>query len=233
MESVEELSVREGYALWASSYDDDGNPLIALEGPTVEALFESLQGKQALDLGCGTGRHTLALAKAKAHVTALDQSPEMLAKAKVKLGHHSVSWVQHALPTPLPFRDDSFDIVVLGLVTEHIADLDHLFQEIARTLKTSGRVIITSLHPDRTAEGQRPRFIDRETGRRRPILGYHRTTEDYFRAGSSAGLVLEQEQTLIVPPSLGDQYPRAVPYIGQALGWLSSWSKPSSSTRVL
>ena len=33
MESHEELPVREGYAAWAACYDDDGNPLIALEGP--------------------------------------------------------------------------------------------------------------------------------------------------------------------------------------------------------
>ncbi len=225
MESTKELSVREGYALWAASYDNDGNPLVALEGPAVEARFGNLKGKQALDLGCGTGRYTLALARAQAHVTAVDQSPEMVAKAKIKLDHHQVTWVLHALPHPLPFPDHTFDFVMLGLVAEHIEDLDSVCIQIARVLKPGGRTIISSLHPDRTAEGQRARFIDRETGQRRPIQGYHRTVEDYLRSGSHAGLFLEEEQTLIVPPALGDLYPRAIPYIGQALGWVGCWKK--------
>src|SRR5581483_11328891 len=60
-ESPEELPVQAGYAAWASCYDDDGNPLIALEEPAVRAWFGPLHGKRALDLGCGTGRHTAAL----------------------------------------------------------------------------------------------------------------------------------------------------------------------------
>src|SRR4051794_28393841 len=61
-ESAEELSARDGYAAWAACYEEDGNPLMPLEGPAVAKLFGSVQGKRALDLGCGTGRHTLALA---------------------------------------------------------------------------------------------------------------------------------------------------------------------------
>ncbi len=55
------LPVREGYAAWASCYDDDGNPLIPLEEPEVQRWFGPLTGRRALDLGCGTGRHTRAL----------------------------------------------------------------------------------------------------------------------------------------------------------------------------
>ncbi|WP_422927395.1 class I SAM-dependent methyltransferase [Singulisphaera sp. PoT] len=225
-ESIDYLSALEGYALWASSYDDDGNPLIAIEGPAVADLFGPIAGKAVLDLGCGTGRHTLALAEAGADVTAADQSPEMLEKARQKLASHPVTWVRHALPAPLPFADGSFELVVLGLVTEHIADLDGLYLELARILRPGGRTIISSLHPDRTAEGHRARFIDKETGERRPILGYHRTVEDYNIAGDKAGLELEGERTLIVTPDVGDRFPRAVPYIGQALGWVGVWSKP-------
>ena len=64
MESSEELPVREGYAAWSPYYDDDGNPLIALEGPAMQGWFGPVEGRRALDLGCGTGRHTLALVEA-------------------------------------------------------------------------------------------------------------------------------------------------------------------------
>src|SRR5262249_9458503 len=121
MELPRELSVREGYAAWAACYDDDGNPLVALEGPVVRAWMEPARGLRARDLGCGTGRHTLALSEAGARVVALDQSPEMLARARRKLRGHNVAWVRHALPAGLPFAAGTFDLAVLGLVAEHVA----------------------------------------------------------------------------------------------------------------
>jgi SAM-dependent methyltransferase len=60
-ESTDELPVQADYAAWASCYDDEGNPLTALEGPAVRAWFGPLEGRRALDLGCGTGRYSFAL----------------------------------------------------------------------------------------------------------------------------------------------------------------------------
>src|SRR5215208_4343294 len=154
IEAPDELPVQAGYALWASSYDDDGNPLIALEGPAVRRWLGPLAGRRALDLGCGTGRHTLALLEAGARVWALDLTPEMMARARRKLDGRPVGWVRHALPRPLPFRASTFDVVVLGLVAEHVADLPRLLAEVARVLKSGGRCLLSALHPDRTAEGQ-------------------------------------------------------------------------------
>src|SRR5579883_487820 len=155
MESPEELSVLDGYAAWASCYDDDGNPLIALEGPAVQACFGPIDGARALDIGCGTGRHTLALVEAGASVTALDFTPEMLARAQAKLKGHPVTWLRHALPDPLPFPEGVFEVAVLGLVAEHVAELEAVLAEVARVLKPGGRCVLSALHPDRTSEGQR------------------------------------------------------------------------------
>ncbi len=226
MELPEELSPREGYAAWAACYDDDGNPLTALEGPAVRAWFGPLAGRRALDLGCGTGRHTRALVEAGATVAALDPSPEMMARARAKLRDRAVVWARHALPGPLPFRAGTFDLVVLGLVAEHVADLAGALGEVARVLVPGGRCIVSALHPDRTAEGQRARFIDPETGRRRPITTYHRTAAQYHEAAAVAGLVVESERSLIVPPELARIVPRAAPYIGRPLGWVACWGRP-------
>ena len=78
--------VRQGYDRWAEVYDHDANPLPALEGPIVQAMLGDVRGQQALDLGCGTGRHALWLAAAGATVTAVDFSPGMLAEAQRKPG---------------------------------------------------------------------------------------------------------------------------------------------------
>jgi malonyl-CoA O-methyltransferase len=225
IEAPEELSVLDGYSAWASFYDDDGNPLTALEGPAVARWLGPLEGRRALDLGCGTGRHTVALAAAGAQVAALDMTPEMLARARAKLPGEAVGWVRHVLPRPLPFREAAFDVVVLGLVAEHVADLARLLGEGRRVLAPSGRLILSALHPERTAEGQRARFIDPQTGRRRPIQTFHRTSADYLEAAAAAGLHLEAARSLVVPAALAERLPRARPYVGRPLGWVACWTR--------
>jgi SAM-dependent methyltransferase len=226
LEHPDELTPRAGYAAWASCYDDDGNPLMAMEGPAVAEWLGRLNGLRALDLGCGTGRHTLMLANAGARTAALDQSPEMLARARAKLGARNVLFARHRLPESLPFRNAAFDFVILGLVAEHVADLASLMAEAARVLTPGGRCILSALHPDQTGRGMRARFIDPATGLRRPIVTYHRTTAEYLAAAEAAGLRDPEERTLVVPPELAERLPRAERYIGQPLGWVARWARP-------
>jgi len=223
MISDDELPVQAGYSLWAPCYDDDGNPLTALEGPAMSSRFGDLAGRRALDLGCGTGRHTRGLLRAGAEVVAADLTPAMLGRARANLAGEAVGWVRIALPGPLPFADATFAIAVLGLVAEHVADLDATMAEVARVLDRGGRCLLSALHPDRTAEGQTARFIDPGTGVRRPIRTVHRGVADYLGSAARAGLALVDHRTLVVPPGLADELPRARPYVGRALGWVACW----------
>jgi malonyl-CoA O-methyltransferase len=149
----------------------------------------------------------------------------MMALARQKLQGYSVEWVIHALPAPLPFPDEAFALVVAGLVVEHVADLPALLKEVVRVLRPKGRLVLSALHPDRTAAGQRARFIDPETGLRRPITTYHRSVADYLGAATAAGLRLMSEQTLVVTDEVAAALPRAGRYLGLPLGWVASWDK--------
>lgn len=220
----DELPVQAGYAAWAPWYDTDGNPLTALEEPVMLDWFGELNGADALDLGCGTGRLTVPLVRKGARVTALDFTPEMMAEARRKLHNVDVRWVEHALPEPLPFQARSFDLIVMGLVAEHIADLDALLAEVARVLKPGGRCLLSALHPDRTAEGQRARYIDPDTGERRHIATVHRTISDYHASARNAGLALIEDRTLHVTEDLASRLPRARRYLHQPLGWAAQWA---------
>src|SRR5918995_4963660 len=124
-------SVRSGYDRWAAVYDRDGNPLQGLEGPVVRAAVGDVRGLSVLDLGCGTGRHALWLASAGASVTALDFSEGMLAEARRKPGAEAIRFVVHDLHEPLPLGAE-FDLVVSGLVLEHLRELDGFFAEVRR-----------------------------------------------------------------------------------------------------
>jgi malonyl-CoA O-methyltransferase len=226
-EAAAELPPREGYDAWAACYDDDGNPLIALEGPAMGALYGPVAGQPVLDVGCGTGRHTLALAREGAQVTALDQSPPMLALARAKVQGYPVTWLMHALPAPLPLLPAVFVLTVLGLIAEHIPDLTGLLREVARVLRPGGRCLLSALHAEQTAAGMRARFIDPRTGKRQPITTYHRTAAEHHAAAGAAGLEPVTEQTLFVPSALAEQLPRARRYVGQRLGWIGCWAKPA------
>src|SRR5687768_16042275 len=114
--AMTESRTRTGYVRWAAVYERDGNPLQGLEGPHVRALAGDVRGLKVLDLGCGTGRHSLWRAAARAELTTADYSYGMLAEARKKPGAHAVTLVVHHLPKPLPFADATFALVVSGLV---------------------------------------------------------------------------------------------------------------------
>src|SRR5436190_1896391 len=76
------------YDAWAAVYDTDGNPLVAIDSSVVPSIYaRSVRGKRALDVGCGTGRHTALLVEAgAAAVVGVDASSGMLARARERVG---------------------------------------------------------------------------------------------------------------------------------------------------
>src|SRR4029450_1175643 len=87
------VPTREGYDLWAQIYDDEDNQLIAVETIQFRSLLGDVRGLTVADIGCGTGRHALAMAEAGATVIGVDFSMGMLAKAKAKPGAGTVHFL--------------------------------------------------------------------------------------------------------------------------------------------
>src|ERR1035438_6223066 len=117
---IDLLSTKDGYDLWAAIYDEDGNPLIAIEEPQVDRLLGDVHGLTVAVIGCGTGRHAIRLASAGAAVHALDFSAAMLERARTKAQGLNIIFRAHDLAEPLPFADESFDRVVCRVVIDHI-----------------------------------------------------------------------------------------------------------------
>lgn len=137
-------SVRCGYDRWAPEYDD-ADPSTALDEPIVLELCGPLAGVRALDLGCGTGRYARLLAARGADgVVGLDLSAGMLMRA-ARQGPAGAQWVLGDANL-LPFRAASFDVVVSGLILDHLPRLESCFQEIARVLRPGGRFQIADIH---------------------------------------------------------------------------------------
>jgi malonyl-CoA O-methyltransferase len=208
------LPTREGYDRWSSSYDTDGNPILALEEPLVERLLGDVRGLTILDVGCGTGRHAVRLASAGAVVHALDFSPGMLEQARQKAGTATVSFLVHNLAEPLPFAARTFDRVVCGLVLDHIADLGSLFCEMLRVCRTSGYVVVSVMHPAMMLRGVQARFRDPESGQETRPASYPHQLSDYVLATARAGCVLDHLSEHAVDDALASRLPRARKYVG-------------------
>jgi malonyl-CoA O-methyltransferase len=215
--AVERLPTREGYDRWSACYDVEDNPLIALEEPKVAELLGPVSGLRILDLGCGTGRHSLRLATAGAIVTAVDFSEGMLAQARKRAGDLPVNFHAHDLTQPLPFADDSFDRIICGLVLDHIPEPEPLFAEMRRVCAPTGCAVISVMHPAMMLRGVEARFTDRTTGREiRPASTRHQVT-DYINAVLAAGWTLEHASEHEVDSALIARSERARKHAGWLL----------------
>jgi ubiquinone/menaquinone biosynthesis C-methylase UbiE len=207
-------SVRHGYDRWAAVYEHDANPLPALEAPVVRAAVGGVRGLTVLDLGCGTGRHTVWLAEAGAFVTAVDFSEGMLTEARRKPGMESVQFIVHDLHQPLPISDDSFDLVVSGLVLEHLRDVESFYAEVARVLKLGGRAVVSAMHPAMFLRGSQARFTDPVSGEVVQPGSIAHPLGALVMAAVKAGLHLENVEELAPDADFAAKYPRSAKYVG-------------------
>lgn len=105
------------------------------------AIFEKyVQGKTVLDVGVGTGRASLPLAKAGYEVTGLDSSVAMLDKCRELAGSVPMNLVEGDVAR-LPFADASFDTVMSLNTTTHFPHWREIIREWSRVAKPGGRFI--------------------------------------------------------------------------------------------
>jgi len=122
--------------------------------PTIVTWAESLRkagGRQVLDLGCGTGRHTVALARLGFAVTATDVSPSGLATCAAWLASEGLTaaLVRHEMET-FPFPDCTFDGLVAFNVIHHttMAGMRRTLDGVCRVLRPGGRLYSTAVARD-------------------------------------------------------------------------------------
>ncbi|MEH2336504.1 class I SAM-dependent methyltransferase [Nostoc sp.] len=94
-----------------------------------------------LDVACGTGNYTLALAKYGGVWYGVDQSKQMIDTATNK--SNGVAW-QVAEAEALPYADETFSGVLCTLAIHHFAALTPAFQEIYRVLAAGCFVLFTA-----------------------------------------------------------------------------------------
>jgi ubiquinone/menaquinone biosynthesis C-methylase UbiE len=187
-ETTKEVSIQEGYTYWAASYDLENNALIAVEEIYVDPLLAQLSFKHVLDVGTGTGRYALKLAREGATVTALDPSPEMMAVAQQRAQDEglSIDFQLTSLDAGLPLADNQFDLLICALVLCHVSDMAATIKEFIRVLQPNGYMLITDFHPGSVQVGWRTQF--KQEGVKYLLPNVPHTRDDYLQALTSNGL---------------------------------------------
>ena len=106
--------------------------------------------KNILDVGCGTGVVTADIASLTAgHITGIDIDDKKLDIAKVAVPDHVDLLLGDALE--LPFRDNTFDLVVFSVVLPYVKDQQQAVDEMARVTERDG-IVLATMEPDHAGE---------------------------------------------------------------------------------
>ena len=121
--------------------------MIDMHWQADEHEFRPLEGKTALDVGCGAGLLTEPLARLGAKVTAIDAAPELIEAAKAHAAGAGLGIDYRAIGVEA--LDGQFDLVTSMEVIEHVADPQEFVQALSKRLAPGGLLILST--PNRTA----------------------------------------------------------------------------------
>lgn len=109
-----------------------------------EYALDIVRGKKVLDLGCGLAYGTAQMAQQAAEITAVDYDAKTISENQLHYKNISnLRFIQASLP-PLPFPDNSFEVVTMFQFIEHIRDRKKLVEECKRVLIPNGILIVTT-----------------------------------------------------------------------------------------
>ena len=131
---------RELFAPLGPTYDRIAALLSFGQDPRWRRFLVSLvpAGSEVLDVATGTGAVARGLLDRGCRVTGLDQSPEMLAEARRRLGPE-VELCEGSAEA-LPFSDASFDALTFTYLLRYVDDPGATLRELARVVRPGGAV---------------------------------------------------------------------------------------------
>jgi 2-polyprenyl-3-methyl-5-hydroxy-6-metoxy-1,4-benzoquinol methylase len=126
--------------IWESVPEGLAPPLFALR---LAFVSKHISGRErVLDVGCGEGDFSAAIAAAGARSLGIEVAEEPLRRGRAR--HPGLDFQRVPATGAWPLRDASFDLVWAGEVLEHVADTARWFSEVRRVLRPGGRLLIST-----------------------------------------------------------------------------------------
>jgi len=157
------MSAKESFKRMAKIYDEYRKAdelILRVLSNEIQELRTIKSKLSMLDIGCGTGNYSIPLAKGfDIKLTGIDFSEEMLMQAQQKFPKGK--WLLQDLKTA-DFKDNSFDIVLMTYVVQHIQDYDQVLQMVCRILrKPFGKLLIVTDDHDQFHASFYHRYVPR------------------------------------------------------------------------
>ncbi len=178
--------ISSAYDTWSETYEAAPNRTRDLAAKSLREKNLALNGKDVLEIGCGTGLNTKYLAEHARSVTTFDFSAGMLERARVNVPSANVRFFEQDIRLAWAVEDASADLIVCTLVLEHVEYLRHIFAEARRVLRTGGEFLIYELHPARQLAGGQAQFKD-AADETVLIPAFQHHISDYANAAVGAG----------------------------------------------
>jgi ubiquinone/menaquinone biosynthesis C-methylase UbiE len=161
--------VADAFGSTAAAYLTSPSHASGADLTTLAAEIGSTPAARVLDLGCGAGHVSFAVAPRAQSVTAYDIAPQMLATVAAAARERGLANVrtEQGAAESLPFADASFDWVVSRFSAHHWHDVPCALGEVRRVLKPGGRTL----------------FVD-VAGVDHPLLDTHFQAVEVLRDGS-------------------------------------------------
>lgn len=195
----------EAYRRWAATYDEEENPVHALDERAVRLLTPPLAGLDLLDAACGTARR-LVFADPPRRAVGFDLVLEMVAAGRRRPERSRATAVADLLA--MPFPSASCDVVWCRIAAGYVRDLAALYREIARVLRPEGCAIVTDFHPAAARAGHRRTFHD-AAGREVAMAHTVHGAEEHEAAAARALLARDARLEIAVGPEVRPLYERA------------------------
>ena len=111
-----------------------------------ETVLKEVEGKQVLEIGCGSGYGSRMLSEKAEHITTVDLDTDSLEYAQAHNQRPNITYVHADVLQGLPLEADSYDVAIIFQVIEHIEPrmATTFLQEIHRLVKPGGKVWFTT-----------------------------------------------------------------------------------------
>jgi len=218
------ISAKAGYAEWAHNYED--TVAVGLDRPLLDSLkcIKWSEVRLAVDLACGTGRTgTWLRDHGVTTIHGVDLTPQMLEQAAAKQVYERLHTGDVA---NTPLSSSTYDLCMLVLADEHLAQLGPVYREASRLLIPGGNFVLIGYHPFFLMQGLPTHYHRTSDQEAVTIQSYVHLFSDHFNAAQNAGLNVVEFRECVIDEEWLTTKPKWRDFLNWPVSFALVWTKP-------